>query len=286
MRASTPASSRTSRTAVSSGFSPSSTIPFGSCQRRFGPTRTMATSGLPAARRYTTPPAETWRTTGKGDPGISLCASSLVELPLRTRRRVVLLFLLPRSRWLELHLDPPLRAPIERFVCIDDVGHRLDLCEDLGWIECPRRDQIDELRDVATMIAVARLDREVLPHRLTDGEALHRRRIDANDSQRSRFRDHLDCPAQHLSRSVAGLPVLPLGMLLGRDLADFLLELRLVLFRFLARGAAVRMLCIDAHCIDDAIDADATRELHNHFRRIFLLEIDHLRTLGASQLQS
>src|SRR5690348_5840954 len=52
-----PASSRTSRSAVTSGVSPGSTIPFGSCQRRFSPTFTIAISTRDPRRRNATPPA-------------------------------------------------------------------------------------------------------------------------------------------------------------------------------------------------------------------------------------
>src|SRR6266516_413013 len=60
----TPPSSRASRTAVTSGFSPLSTRPFGSCQRLLLPTDTMTTSTPASSRRKTTPPADVWSFTG------------------------------------------------------------------------------------------------------------------------------------------------------------------------------------------------------------------------------
>src|SRR5690606_39528554 len=50
----------------SSGVSPASTIPFGSCHRPFGFILTTATSTPRAPRRKATPPAETWSSVGMG----------------------------------------------------------------------------------------------------------------------------------------------------------------------------------------------------------------------------
>src|SRR5919204_5983953 len=63
--ASTPVSSATSRSAVSSGFSPVPTRPFGSAQRPSGlpPGRIAATTKRPRSRRTSTPPAENSRNT-------------------------------------------------------------------------------------------------------------------------------------------------------------------------------------------------------------------------------
>src|ERR1700687_1741567 len=79
----TPPSSRASRTAAISGFSPLSTNPLGSCHLFCPPTETITTSTLPLSPRNTTPPAETCSLTG------TLMASDFLDGELPDFRGVI-----------------------------------------------------------------------------------------------------------------------------------------------------------------------------------------------------
>src|SRR3954454_24484832 len=86
-----------------------------------------------------------------------------------------------RRHRLELDLQPSGLARVESLIGLDDGAHRLCPGEDLHWVDGAGRDQVEQLRDVFAMMAIAHLHGQVLVHRLTDRKILLRWRINADD---------------------------------------------------------------------------------------------------------
>src|SRR5262249_34673355 len=125
----------------------------------------------------------------------------------------------------ELDLDPTRRAEIEGLVGVDGPHERLALGEHQRRLDDAALDQVEELGDVLSMVAVAHLDREVLVHRHPDRERLRALWIDADDRERPGLRDRLDRPREHDRGTVAWTPEIALGLGLRRDLFHLLSEL-------------------------------------------------------------
>src|SRR4051812_47758826 len=70
----------------------------------------------------------------------------------------------------ELDLDPAFLALVERLVGADRVVEPHAVRQDPRRVELAALHKLEEPRDVAAMVAVAHVDREVLLHRLADRE--------------------------------------------------------------------------------------------------------------------
>ena len=88
--------------------------------------------------------------------------------------------------------------PAELIVGGHRVGQRFLLRQQFEGVDDAGGDEIEQVRDVLAVMAVAHADGEVLVHRLAEREILHRRRIDADDGQRAGLGEGLDGPRERL----------------------------------------------------------------------------------------
>src|SRR5205814_10641165 len=72
----------------------------------------------------------------------------------------------------QLHFHPAGLAAVELLVGLDGVADRLVLGEELARIDRARPDELDQLRQVRPVVAVAHPHDQVLVHRQADGERL------------------------------------------------------------------------------------------------------------------
>ena len=141
-------------------------------------------------------------------------------------------------------------------------------------------DQLDELRDVSAVVAVAQLDRQVLVHRHADREGLRGRRVDADDRRASRLGERLDRPAQRHAtarRRDASCAVVALRARSRRArLANCLART--------SRCGPPRagLLGVHADGVDGAIDPDASGQLADRVDRVLGVEVDDLGALRGA----
>lgn len=101
-------------------------------------------------------------------------------------------------RGFQFHLDPSPLVFCKRAVGVNGGLQRFFLGEKLFRTNDPAPDELDHFRHIAAMIAISGLESDVFLKDFFDGKALHRRRIDADDRNRSRLRDRLDGPFERL----------------------------------------------------------------------------------------
>jgi len=178
-------------------------------------------------------------------------------------------------------LDPSGEAGVECLVGIDGVAHRLSLREDVGRIDRPTANQVEQLGDVAAMLAVDALDREVLHDRPADREAPGSS-VASGDTRPTM----LTVPAlqtasaalQHVGGRVSGPPVFTVRLLLGSVAPHVGIEL-LALGILRTRRSLVRGYGLDADGIDGAIGSGPSRQALDRLDRVLVGEVDHLRPL-------
>src|SRR5919197_1878488 len=213
-----------------------------------------------------------------------VCGSSRRRLP----RSIATCFTLPPWEMLcrlallgvglELHLNPARLAPVECLVRLDRVGEGLGLRQHLRRVDHAARDEVDEVRQVLAVRRFARLDGEVLLHRLADREEPPLG-IDADDGKRARLGEAFYRPLEHLRRRIARAPLPAARVGLGRELLQLLAELGAMLLRLLRRRAFARRYRIDAHRVDGTVRTDAASEAREHLDRVLAVEGDHFRDL-------
>ncbi len=148
-----------------------------------------------------------------------------------------------------------------------------------------RQHQVDEPGNVLAVVTIAHLEREVLVHGGADGEDAVLVAVDADDRERAGLGQRLHRPLQRQGRGVAGMPVVAVGVALGRHLFGLGVELLLLVLEALGRRARVRALGVHADGVDGAVDADAAGELLDGGDRLFLAEVDDLGALRPRHRQ-
>jgi hypothetical protein len=97
---------------------------------------------------------------------------------------------------LQLHLDPSWLVRVKRFVRLGGGHQRLGLRENLCAIYRAAPHKVDQHGDIAAVVAIPHLDRQILVHRLPNGEGPCRLGIHTNDPQRTGFCQHLHTPGK------------------------------------------------------------------------------------------
>src|SRR5215210_5260417 len=124
----------------------------------------------------------------------------------------------------QLDLDPARTSLVEGLVSLYRFRDGLLLGENVRRVEGAAGDEADEPGDVAPVVAVAAVHREVAPLERPDGEGHGRWRKDPDDAYGPGLAHGLSRPHRRLRRRTAGLPQAALlRVRLGGDLAHLLL---------------------------------------------------------------
>src|SRR5205823_3930117 len=96
----------------------------------------------------------------------------------------------------------------EGLVGFEGRSDRLALGEDPQGVDRPIPGPVHELGQIAAVVAVPGLDRQVPVHRRAYRERGERRRIDADDREGAGLGQALDAPGEDLGWRVTGIPLL------------------------------------------------------------------------------